>query len=238
MGIFTTIFYQPIFNALIWLYNVVPGTDIGVAIILLTTLLKLVLWPFSSQALKSQKAMNELQPKLKELQAQYKGKKEELAKATMQLYSKEKVSPFSSCLPLIIQLPFLIALYQVLRDGLESKRFELLYPFVANPGTVDPTLLGILNLASPNFILALLAGGAQYFQGRMLSVARPPRAVAGKAGSQDEDTMARMNKQMIYMMPAITVIIGAGLPGGLALYWLVTNILTVGQQALFFRSKK
>lgn len=212
-----------------------PGRDIGIAIILLTVLLKIVLWPFSLQSLKSQKAMSELQPKLKELQEKYKGKKEELAKATMQLYSKEKVSPFSSCLPLLIQFPFLIALYQVLRDGLASKGFELLYPFVANPGQIDPTIFGLLNLAAPNFILALLAGGAQYLQSKMLVTKSPPRSVQGKEGSKDEDTMARMNKQMVYMMPAITVVISAGLPAGLALYWLVQSLLTVGQQALFFR---
>ena len=235
MSVFTTIFYQPIFNTLIWFYNSVPGRDIGIAIILLTVLLKIVLWPFSLQSLKSQKAMSELQPKLKELQEKYKGKKEELAKATMQLYSKEKVSPFSSCLPLLIQFPFLIALYQVLRDGLASKGFELLYPFVANPGQIDPTIFGLLNLAAPNFILALLAGGAQYLQSKMLVTKSPPRSVQGKEGSKDEDTMARMNKQMVYMMPAITVVISAGLPAGLALYWLVQSLLTVGQQALFFR---
>ncbi len=237
MRIFFIVCYQPIFNALVWLYNVVPGSDIGIAIILLTILLKLVLWPFSIQALKSQKAMQELQPKLKDLQEKHKGKKDELAKATMELYSKEKVSPFSSCLPLLIQLPFLIALYQVLRDGLASKGFESLYPFIQNPGHVEPTLLGLLNLQSPNFVLAILAGGAQFWQSKMLTTKRPPRSVQGKEGSKDEDTMARMNKQMMYMMPAITVIIGAGLPGGLALYWFATSLLTVAQQAYFFRKK-
>ncbi len=237
MSIFTTIFYQPIFNALIWLYNVIPGHDVGIAIILLTALLKILLWPFSIQALKSQKAMNDLQPKLKELQEKYKGKKEELAKATMQLYSREKVSPFSSCLPLLVQLPFLIALYRVLIDGLASKGFEMLYPFVANPDYVDPSLFGVMNLAAPNFILALLAGGAQYLQTKMLSTKRPSRAVAGKEGGKDEDMMAKMNKQMMYMMPAITVIISAGLPAGLALYWLAQSLFTAGQQALFIRRR-
>lgn len=238
MHIFQTVFYQPIFNALIWLYDVIPGNDIGIAIILLTAILKLVLWPFSIQALRSQKAMNDLQPKLKELQEKYKGKKEELAKATMDLYAKEKVSPFSSCLPLLIQLPFLIALYQVLRAGLASKGFDLLYPFVSNPGHVDPRLFGLMDLAVPNFILALLAGGAQFWQTRMLSTKRPPRAVAGKEGGKDEDAMAKMNKQMMYMMPVVTVVISAGLPGGLALYWLAQSLFTVGQQALFLRNKK
>lgn len=238
MSIFTTIFYQPIFNALIWLYDKIPGNDVGIAIILLTALLKLVLWPFSIQALRSQKAMNELQPKIRELQEKYKGKKEELAKATMELYSREKVSPFSSCLPLLVQLPFLIALYQVLRDGLASKGFEMLYPFVSNPGHVNPNMFGLMDLSAPNFVLALLAGGAQYLQTRMLSVKRPPRAVAGKEGAKDEDTMAKMNKQMMYMMPAVTVIISAGLPAGLALYWLAQSLFTAGQQALFMKEKK
>src|SRR3989338_3874182 len=120
MNFFTTIFYQPLWNALVWFYNILPGHDIGLAIILLTIVIKIILFPFTLQSLRSQKAMQTLQPKLDALKQQYKDDKEGQAKAMMELYKTEKVSPFSSCLPLLIQLPFLFALYRVLQNGLGS----------------------------------------------------------------------------------------------------------------------
>ena len=231
-NLFVTVFEQPIFNLLVFFYNVIPGKDIGLAIIAITIILKIVLYPFSLQAIKSQKALQDLQPKLKALQEELKADKEKLARATMELYAKEKVSPFSSCLPLLIQFPFLIALYQAMRFGLASQKLEILYPFVSNPGTIDPLFLGFLNLAAPSIPLAVIAGAAQFWQTKMLQTTRPP---VRAPGSKDEDTMARMNKQMTYMMPVMTVVIGASLPGGLALYWLMANLITVAQQMYFFK---
>ena len=114
-GIFFTLLTQPMYNALIWLYSVLPGNDLGVAIILLTVIIKLILWPFTGQSLKSQTAMQQLQPKIEEVKEKYKNDKEGQAKVMMALYKEEKVNPFSSCLPLLVQLPILLALYTVLR---------------------------------------------------------------------------------------------------------------------------
>ena len=234
--LFQVIFYQPIFNLLIFLYNIIPGKDIGIAIILLTIIIKLVLWPISIKAMKSQKALTDIQPKVEALKKEYsaKEKQEELAKALMALYSKEKVSPMSSCLPLLIQLPVFIALYRALASGLKSSGFELLYPFVHNPGTIQPTLLGLVNLAAPSVALALLAGVTQYFQAKMMVTRQQPK---NTPGAKDEEMLATMNKQMVYMMPVLTVVLGWKLPGGLALYWFMTNVLTVLQQFYFFKKK-
>lgn len=230
--LFDLIFAQPIFNLLIWLYNVVPGHDIGLAIILLTLLVKLVLWPLSGQALRSQKALQDLQPKLEELKKEYgKDRQEELAKATMALYSKEKVSPLSSCLPLLIQLPVFIALYHALGQGLKSSGYDMLYPFVQNPGTITPTLFGLVDIAKRSIPLALLAGAAQFLQAKMMITRQQPKQTPG---AKDEAMLAMMNKQMLYMMPLLTVYIGWKLPGGLALYWLMQNVLTIVQQWWYF----
>src|SRR3989344_2244647 len=110
--LYNIILYQPIYNGLVFFYNIIPWHDLGLSIIIITILLKVILYPFSVKALKSQKALQELEPKLKALKEQHKGNKQEMAKATMELYKKEKVSPFSSCLPLLVQFPFLIAPYQ------------------------------------------------------------------------------------------------------------------------------
>jgi len=234
---YNTIFYQPIFNLLIGLYNLVPGHDIGVAIIILTVLIKLVLWPVSAKALKSQKALSDLQPKVEELKRKYKDKeqKEELAKKLMELYSQEKVNPASSCLPLLIQLPVFIALYQAMSHGLQSSGFELLYSFVSQPEVIEPSLLGVINLALPSLPLALAAGIGQFFQARMMVTRRQPKDTPG---AKDEQMLSSMNKQMMYVMPFVTVFIGMQLPGGLALYWFVMNLLTIAQQAIFFRKGK
>ena len=233
-AIFNTIFYQPILNLLVYLYNVIPGHDIGAAIIVMTAVIKLILLPLSKLSINSQKAMQELQPKLDELKKKYANNKEELGKAMMQLYKEEKVNPFSSCLPLIIQLPFLWAVFQVFRDGLGGKSLELVYSFVGRPEIINPISLGFIDLSKPNIILAVLAGLAQFWQAKMMVTKRPE---VKDPGAKDEDLMAMMNKQMLYFMPILTVFIGLTFPGGLALYWLVTTLLTVAQQLYLFKKK-
>src|SRR3989338_2056485 len=226
---FNTILVQPLFNLLVFFYNLVPGNDLGVAIILLTLVIKLLLYPLSRQSIRSQKTLQELQQKMEALKKQYKNDKEKLAKEMMALYKTEKVNPLSSCLPLLIQLPFLIAVYQVFASGLDPASLKWLYSFVTNPQTINSISLGFLDLAKPNLVLAVLTGLAQYWQAKMLAVKRPPK---GMAGAKDEDMMAMMNKQMLYFMPVFTVIIGISLPSGLVLYWFVMTLLTVGQQRL------
>lgn len=230
--IFNLIFYQPLLNLLVFLYNVIPGNDIGVAIIVLTIIIKLILYPFSIKSLKSQKALQELQPKIDEIKAKYKDQKEKLASEMMGLYKKEKVSPFSSCLPLLIQFPFLIAVYQVFRTGLSNGNLDLLYSFVQNPGELSAIAFGFLNLSEVNVVLAVLAGGAQFIQAKMLMAKKP---AVKSPGSKDEGMMAIMNKQMLFLMPIMTIFIGVSLPSGLVLYWLVVTLLTVLQQFITFR---
>lgn len=238
MSIFTTIFYQPIFNVLVLLYNLIPGQDLGLAIIAITVIIKIILYPFSHQSLKAQRSLQELQPKIEELKKRYEGKKEELGKAMMELYKNEKVNPLSSCLPLLIQLPFLIAVYQVFRSGLGETDLNLLYPFVNNPGSLNHVSLGFFDLAAPSAVMAVLAGVAQFFTTKMLIATKPPREVRGSAGAKDESMTATMNKQMQYFMPIFTIVIGLSLPAGLTLYWFITTLLTWLQQAIAFRHKK
>ena len=230
--LFTTILYQPLLNLLVFFYTVVPGHDIGVAIVLLTIIIKLLLYPLSRQSIRGQKSLQQLQPKMNELKERYKNDREAQAKAMMALYKAEKVNPLSSCLPLLIQLPILLAVFQVFQSGLHNGSLDLLYPFVADPGSLNPVSFGLVNLAQPNLVLALLAGAAQYWQAQMLSTARPPKKMPG---AKDEDMMTMMNRQMLYVMPVMTVFIGMTLPGGLALYWFIITLLTALQQQVMFR---
>lgn len=238
MNIFYTFLIQPIFNLLVFLYNLIPGGDMGVAIILLTIIIKIVLWPLMSSSLKSQKAMQQLQPKLDALKAEHKDDKEALSKAMMKLYQDEKVNPLASCLPILIQLPVLIALYQVLFHGFNDTAMNQLYPFIHRPENIHTLFFGFLDLSKVNIVLAVLAGVLQFFQTRMMMQQQPPRQVVKSEGAQDESMLASMNKSMMYMMPIMTIVIGVKLPGGLTLYWVVVTIVSILQQWLVFRGNK
>jgi len=206
---FHLILTQPLLNLLIWLYNVIPGQDIGLAIIALTVLVRLVLYPSFQKSLKSQKHLQDIQPQLDEIRARHKDDKEAQTKAIMEFYQKNKINPFSSCLPLLVQLPILLALFNVFRVG------------VANPGAIDTYFLGVIDLAKPNAVLAVLAGGFQFVQSRMMT----------RRNTATTDRMAAvMNKQMIYLFPLLTVFIGLRFEAGLALYWIVTTLFAIGQQ--------
>lgn len=226
--IYTTVLYQPLFNLLIWLYNTTPGNDLGIAIIFLTIFVKIILYPFFTQSIKAQKALANLQPKIDEVQKKYKDQKEKLAKEMMELYKREKINPLSSCLPLIIQLPFLLAVFQVFRQGLSNGSLNLLYPFIKNPGTINTISLGIIDLSKSSIVLAVLAGIAQFWQSKMM--------MAKKTIPQSGSNLAsNMNKQMLYLMPIMTVFIGASLPAGLTVYWLFMTILSALQQIIIFK---
>ncbi len=227
LHLYSEIIYRPILNLLVYLYNILPGHDIGLVIILVTIAIRVILAPFMHKSLKSQKAMTALQPKLNELREKHKGDKEAQAKATMALYKDNKINPFSSCLPLLIQLPILIALYQVLDKALKGNLAGL-YGFVTNPGTINPLFLHIFDLSQPNFVFAIVAGVTQYWQSKMML----PSSVGGDA------TAKAMNVQMMYILPLISIVIAWRLPAGLPLYWIVTTLFAIGQQYYVMRKKE
>ena len=227
LALYHQIIYQPLLNLLVAAYNFIPGHDVGVVIILVTLIIRLILAPFMHKSLKSQKAMNALQPKLTELREKYKDDKQAQAKAMMELYRENKVNPTSSCLPLLIQFPILIALYQVFSKALHGN-LDGLYHFVHNPGVLNPKFLHLIDLSQPNFVFAILAGLAQYWQSRLLL-----------SNNQTTDaTMKAMNLQTLYVFPVLSVIIALRLPAGLPLYWIVTTLFAVGQQIYINRTHK
>lgn len=234
MSLFNTILTQPILNLLLWLYDVIPGRDIGIAIIALTIVIKALLYPLAKKQIKQQKMLQDLQPKIEELRKKYKDDKETQARELMSLYKVEKVNPASSCLPLLVQLPIFIALLHVLQSVLGSQDFSLLYSFIPHPGTIQLTLFNGIPLDKPNIPMAIIAGIVQFWQARQMimrgGAKQPPTDVKGSEGSKDESMAAMMNKQMMYVMPIMTVVIGFSLPGGLTLYWLTMSVLTVMQQ--------
>ena len=229
---FNVILYQPLFNALVLLYEYLPGHDFGVAVIALTVIIRLLFYPLMAQAIKSQKSLSGLQPKIQEIQSKYKDNKEKQARATMELYQKEKINPFGGCLPLLLQLPILFALYRVFWQGLQPGAMDMLYSFVPHPGVIDPTFLGIINLGEASLVLAVLAGITQFFQTKMIT----PKTPKSKTGEgQMAQFSGMMQKQMLYFFPIFTVFILWKLPAAIGLYWIITALFSILQQYLIFK---
>jgi len=235
---FNTILYQPLFNALVFLYQFLPGKDFGLAIIVLTVIIRIILYPLMLKSIKSQKILSELQPKIQEIQQKYKNDKEKQTKEMMSLYQREKINPFGGCLPLLIQLPILIALFRVFSRGLEPGAISHLYSFVSDPGKINPMFFGLINLAESNLGLAIFAGISQFFQSKMLML-KNLRSPAGGGEIKKTDKTAQfsniMQKQMLYFFPIFTVLILLRLPSAIALYWLVTALFSIFQQYLIIK---
>src|SRR3989344_7564892 len=155
--IFNELLYRPLFNATVLLYNLIPGQDFGLAIISLTIIIRIILFPLSVKALKSQKAIAKINPKTKELKEKHKNDQVAYNKAVMDLYKEHGVNPMAGCLPLIIQLPVIIALYRVFMAGFKPESLSALYGFVHNPGTIQMTSFGFLHLSGAQPVMAVIA---------------------------------------------------------------------------------
>lgn len=231
---FTTILVQPLFNLLATIYAVLPWHDFGVAVILLTIIVRIILWPLVNRQLHSQRALQRLQPELTRIRSEAKGDKQLEGKLVMELYKEKGVNPFASFLPLLIQLPIFFALYVVLRDVVKAGEIaKLAYSPVAHlgpiadiihGGTFHPMLFGFIDLAKASPIIAVLAAIAQFIQTRQLT----PRAQPG-------DSQAQVMSGMTYVFPFITLFVGLSLPSALALYWVTTSAVAILQQTLVLR---
>lgn len=229
--------YRPIYNILILIYDLLPYKDVGLAIIIVTVLMRLLLLPLSWSATKSQRLMQSLAPELDKIKEKYKDNQQELSKATMEFYKQHGINPLSSCLPLLIQLPILIALYQVLSHGLTNNQYDLLYSFVPQPDSFNQMFLGFIDLTKPFYPLAIVAGIAQFFQSYLMKpLAKAKKPVEKKKDNNKlfnaEDFSSAMSWQFTFMMPIMTVFIAWNLFAGLPLYWVTTTLFSVVQQII------
>jgi YidC/Oxa1 family membrane protein insertase len=230
--LFHQIIYQPIYNALIFLYNILPGHDLGVSIIVLTVIVRFILYPVAKKQIESQKKLQELQPEIKKLQEKYKGDKEKQGKALMEYYKEKKVNPASGCLPLVIQIVFFIALYRAFIAGLNfSSGCHDLYSFVGCPDQIHSNFFGLLDLTKPSIVLAVIAAAGQFIQTKMMV---PAASVSGKK----DDFSNIMNQQMVYLGPILTLFIGMKFPAGLAVYWIVNTLFAIVQQYIVMKKTK
>lgn len=223
--LYQAIFYWPILNVLVYFYETIAFHDFGLAIILVTLLIRIVLYPFFHKGAKQQMLMQRLQPKIKKLQELHKDNKEKQTQELMALYKEHGVNPFSAILLLIIQLPILISLYRIILSGLGSATLSGLYSFIPAPGTINSIFLGVINLQQKSLALVVLAGIAQYFQAR-LSIYRNPQ---GDGALSPAEKIAR---QMAFIGPVFTIVIFYNLPAAVGLYWLFSSLFSLVQQAI------
>jgi len=228
--ILKTILYKPLFNVLILLVFLIPGHNVGIAIILLTILVRIVLLPSSLNASRQQKRMQDLQPEIKALQDKYKDDKQKQSEALLAFYKENKVNPLGSCLPLLIQLPILIVLYYVFINGLNMDRFgDLLYSFTPRPDFINTNFLGI-DLAKPDrYILPIIAAVLQYFQAKQ-TMPKLPKKVEGEEEDKSIAIQNMVSQQMVILMPVMTLLIAGRFPAALPLYWIVTTLFAIAQQ--------
>lgn len=223
---FYTTLFIPLYNLLIYLVDIIPGGDWGLAVVGVTIIVKVVTAPLSFSALKTQRAMKRLEPKLKELKEKYDSDKEKQAKEMFALYKEYGVKPFSSILLIFIQIPILITLYYVFfTKSLTDIDTSILYPFVPVPEVVSPLFLGFITIAGSSLILAVVAAISQFIQARY-AIPLPPK---GDGKSMQEEFGRAMAMQARIVLPLIIGVV-AYTSGAIALYFITSNIAGVIQE--------
>ncbi len=236
-GFFYTLLVKPLYNGLIFIVSILPGSDAGVAIILITLLVKIILFPLSKKAIETQVKMKHLEGDLTVLKDKHKDNKEKHAQAMMALYKERGVNPFSSFFLLLVQLPIIFALYNIfIKNALPAVDQTMLYSFVHAPTFVSTHFLGIIDISQKSAVLALLAAISQFFQARYSLASMPAKKEEkGDKPSFQADFARSMNLQMKYVLPVITFFIAYKISAAVALYWLVSNLWAIGQELLVRR---
>lgn len=195
---------DPLNAVLTWLHDTL-GVSWAVSIIILTIFARVVLIPLTVKQYTSMRAMQKLQPKIKELQAKHKDDKQKLNEEMMKFYKENKVNPFGSCLPLLIQMPIFMALYFML----QSKEFP-----------TDNAFLWINNIKDPSTVLVVLYMASQLLSSRLLTT-----------------SVDKSQQMMMYMMPLVfgVIFLFTQFPAGVLIYWVTTNLWTIGQQLIVMR---
>ncbi len=222
---FHTIFYLPLYNALITLTGL-SGGSLGLGIIGLTLLVKILLFPLSYQATISQIEQKKLLPFVNDIKKKYPDQKEQAEKLSA-LYKEHKTHPLSGCLLLLLQLPVLFAIYYVFTNGATLHSADL-YSFVSFPDIINTQFLGI-DVTQPSIILLIITAIVQYLQ-VVLSPAMQDSSIPIDPNDAQAVMAANMQKVMKYLIPVMIIIGGWKLPGAVALYWTVSSIIMIIQE--------
>lgn len=234
---YNNIIFNPLYNGLIFLMDIIPWIDAGVAVILFTIIVRLVLFPLSKKAIVTQVRMKEIEPELNRLKQTVPDRQQQALKV-MELYKTKGVNPFSSFLVLIIQLPIIYALYSIfIRSGLPVVNTDILYGFITPP-TINMHFLGLIDIGAKSITLAVIAAVAQYLQ-LHFSLSATSNTAPNKIGPTSQaDMMQNMMKNMKYIFPIMVFFISYKISAVVALYWAVSSLFTLGQEIVVRRHLK
>jgi YidC/Oxa1 family membrane protein insertase len=223
-----TLIYEPLYNALLYISSVLPGSDIGLGVVVLTIIVRIILMPLSKKMIRGQFMMRKLEPKIKAIKDK-KLSKEEEAKKIFELYKEEKINPFSGCLLLLIQLPILIALYSVFARSIIQP--EHIYSFISADG-LNILFLGAIDISVAFLPFAIAAGIIQSIQAFLTPIPQ--------SSDDDKSFQAQISKSMVfqtrYVLPIIIIFFASKLSAAVSLYWIVGGLFSIGQE-LYFRKK-
>jgi len=225
--VYNEIFYKPLLNGLVFLTTILPLHDLGLAIILLTVIIKIATFPLTHSMMKTQKAMKLIEPEIKKIYAATKNK-EEQARALTEIYKQHGINPLSGFSALLIQFPLLLALFQVFKNDIFSNQ-QYLYSFIKISESTNTVFLGLISLGSPNSAVSFLAAISQYLQMKLAVSTTPSSAGTGAAEAQ---------KVMIYVLPVMILMIGFSMPAAVSLYWTAMNVFAIIHEAVVRRKAK
>ncbi len=258
---FKVLIVKPIFNLLVLIYALLPGHNFGLAIIIFTIVVRLLMWPLVRRQLRQTKAMRDLQPELKRIKAATKGDKQKESLMMMELYKERKINPFSSFGTLIVQFVILIGLYSGLRLVVKNPQaiIDYSYPWLHSIGWMktlaadisqfDNTLFGFIDLSKsalnswgvywPAMGLVLASAAAQYYQSKQLlpnsqdnrSLRQILKDAANGKQADSAETNAAVGRSMRFLIPGMIIFISLRLPAAISLYWLVGGLVAYWQQA-------
>lgn len=230
IALFNEIIYRPLLNLLFLVYNN-TWADLGIAIVIVTVIIRTVLLPLFYKSAKDQTIMQKIAPRIREIQQEHKENKEKQVQEIMNVYKEHKVNPFAGFLLLFIQLPILIGLYQVFFKGFSQDVLNKLYAFITHPTVINYSFLGVFDLSKKSVVLVIMAAVAQYIQSALLfGVAKKNRDP-----KKELSTTERVSKQMMVVGPLLTIVILYNLPSAIAIYWLTTSVFSVIQQIVINR---
>lgn len=229
-AVFHAVVYDPLYNGLVFLVGVIPTHDVGLAVIALTILVRVLLFPLSRRAVETQLAMKKIAPEVERLKEKYKGNREEQAKALFALYREHGVHPFAGIGLLLAQLPVLFALYWIFASGgLPNIHPELLYSFVSPPSGADMMFLGLLDMSGHSIVLGVLAAITQFVYTR-LSMGTPQKKTPAQGGNFSADLARSFEMQARYVLPATFVVLSFFIPSAAMLYLTTSNAFMIGQE--------
>lgn len=218
------IFYYPLYNGIIFLSALSPNNDFGLAIVVLTILVKFLILPLSHISIKTQRKLKEVEPHIKLIKEKYKDKQDEQARKIMELYKEHGVNPFMSVLLLFVQLPMFIALYYIFNTNIDLAS-PVIFSFNIIPSVINTMFLGLIDLSKENIYLAVVVGLTQYIQ-TSLSLPELPKE-RPKNPTFADDFAKSMNWQVKYFLPLFIIFVAAKLNAAVSVFWITSNLFSI-----------